>query len=139
MAGLTPADLRVQTKINNLDLTTIVKVTRKQEAWTAKQATDADLWYRRFLLLCHVNRLRSIAVLGREADKIWHNHILDTVRYQADCKSVFGAYLNHRPIVGRQTAAQTVAIQKTTAQCLSLFGTLPYFGGLPDIHWPCLH
>jgi hypothetical protein len=125
MATLTNAQQQAWRKIDALDLTSIVQGTRKGQGWNAQEAKDADLWYRRFLKMCIVNGKKPVAALSSDADKVWHYHILDTPRYQADCKSLFGRYLNHQPITGRRTAAQTKAIKDTNAMSIRLFGTPP--------------
>jgi hypothetical protein len=33
-------------------------------------------------------------------DTFWHFHILDTVKYAADCERVFGYFLHHNPYIG---------------------------------------
>lgn len=134
MTEFTQDDLRARKKIYGLDLKTIVKVTRKGEKWKPKRAADAEHWYKNFLWMCYLNRRRPVAVLGSDADRIWHNHILDTARYQKDCNDIFGRYLDHRPIFGRPTRAQQAAIAETQEQCMALFGEVA-----PDSIWPCLY
>ncbi|GGX72075.1 hypothetical protein GCM10007385_46100 [Tateyamaria omphalii] len=52
--------------------------------------------YKRFLKLNLIYKSQSLRpTMG--IDVIWHYHILDTKRYIADCRHVFGAYLHHIP------------------------------------------
>jgi len=37
---------------------------------------------------------------NRYIDEFWHNHILDTYQYFADCEEIFGEYLHHYPYFG---------------------------------------
>jgi hypothetical protein len=118
---LTQADLRAQRKIYALDLRAVVKCTRKLEKWTAKQASDAELWYKNFLWMSYLNGRRPVAVLRPDADKVWHNHILDTSNYHKDCKAIFGGYLHHQSITGRPTRVHLAAIAATQQSSMELF------------------
>jgi putative hemolysin len=35
-----------------------------------------------------------------DVDTFWHYHILDTMKYAADCEQAFGYFLHHYPYVG---------------------------------------
>jgi hypothetical protein len=35
-----------------------------------------------------------------DVDTFWHYHILDTMKYAADCDAVFGQFLHHFPYIG---------------------------------------
>jgi hypothetical protein len=39
-----------------------------------------------------------------DVDIFWHYHILDTLKYAADCENVFGYFLHHFPYVGLRGA-----------------------------------
>ncbi|GGY83730.1 hypothetical protein ACFFTM_05820 [Pseudoduganella plicata] len=36
----------------------------------------------------------------QDVDTFWHYHILDTLKYAADCQAVFGYFLHHFPYIG---------------------------------------
>jgi len=124
---LTPAQKAKQKQINALDLTAVVQRTRQEEGWTANQASDAEQWYKNFLFMCSLTWPKPVLALGHQADKVWHNHILDTPRYKADCDTIFGAgkFLDHHPIVGQPTTAQSTAIVASLNQSVALFGAIP--------------
>jgi hypothetical protein len=69
------------------------------EGWTQEQANSVEIEYRRFLYLMKKfpNEQTSPAVA---VDTFWHYHILDTMKYAADCEHVFGHFLHHYPYVG---------------------------------------
>ena len=69
------------------------------EGWTQEQANATEVEYRRFLYLMKKfpNEPTSPAVA---VDTFWHYHILDTMKYAADCEQVFGHFLHHNPYVG---------------------------------------
>lgn len=70
-----------------------------QNGWTREEATAAIEQYRRFLLLVYLYPDRMI-VPSRAVDQVWHEHILDTQKYQEDCLEVFGYLLHHYPYFG---------------------------------------
>lgn len=135
MAELTRSDRRAHTLIYGLNLKQIMAGIRKKERWSAKRAKDAEHWYKNFLWMCYLNRKRPVAALGRDADLVWHNHILYTERYQKDCKTIFGGYLNHRPLIGKRTKKDQEAIEETMGEAYELFGSLPM--GFAMMMAPC--
>lgn len=90
-------------RLGELDLTNIgrklMEPAPEGKGWTAEQVTNAELWYRRYLELCL--RYPSFPVVPNyPIDTFWHQHILDTRAYIADCNNVFGEYLHHYPYFG---------------------------------------
>ncbi|MGZ8293626.1 MAG: glycine-rich domain-containing protein [Telluria sp.] len=87
-------------KIAQLDLDRIkVKLMHESgERWTQEQADSVEFEYRRFLYLMmkfpHEQTSPRVDV-----DTFWHYHILDTVKYAADCEQAFGFFLHHNPSV----------------------------------------
>lgn len=67
--------------------------------WTAEQAEFVETWYRRYLWLCRKYSKETLVPL-KAIDEFWHNHILDTAKYAADCGRVFGYFLHHFPYFG---------------------------------------
>lgn len=85
-----------------LDLAPIkTKLMDKKEGhgWTRVQADRYELEYKRFLALLAKFPEEAIAP-DRNADKFWHGHILDTMKYAEDCDNVFGCFLHHFPYFG---------------------------------------
>jgi len=124
---------RALDKIERLDLKQIVARTAEEYGWTDYQTDEAEDWYKNFLKLCYLNRRQPVAALGKDADILWHQHILNTVRYQKDCRAIFGHYLNHDPIDGKPSAAEEKALERTKKQYLKEFGALP-----DDVSFRCL-
>jgi hypothetical protein len=69
------------------------------EGWTLEQANAVEFEYRRFLYLMKRFPHEAAAPL-QDVDTFWHYHILDTVKYAADCEAVFGYFLHHFPYIG---------------------------------------
>jgi hypothetical protein len=65
---------------------------------------DALRKYRNFLALC--KEYPDLQLMPcHKIDMVWHKHMLNTKRYQADCSEYFGKYLNHKPGMPSQEVA----------------------------------
>jgi hypothetical protein len=69
------------------------------EGWSLDKADAVEKEYRRFLCLMKLYPDEDTAPLV-DVDTFWHYHILDTMKYAADCQAVFGYFLHHYPYVG---------------------------------------
>lgn len=90
------------TTIAALDLEPIkVKLMHKEsgEGWTLERANAVEFEYRRFLYLMKTFPNEQTAPLV-DVDTFWHYHILDTMKYAADCDALFGYFLHHFPYIG---------------------------------------
>lgn len=88
--------------IAELDLDPIkVKLMHKEsgEGWSLERANAVEFEYRRFLTLMKKFPHESTSPLV-DVDTFWHYHILDTMKYAADCQAVFGYFLHHFPYIG---------------------------------------
>jgi hypothetical protein len=98
----TVAEVEFRKKLNRMDCGSIaVKLMKPDDkvGWTLEQTTAAIEDYRRFLLLNYLYPDRII-VPSQIVDRVWHEHILDTEKYQADCLEIFGYFLHHYPFFG---------------------------------------
>ena len=89
-------------KISELDLDPIkVKLMHKEsgEAWSRLQVDAVEFEYRRFLHLLKLFPEEQVAPRF-DVDIFWHYHILDTMKYAADCEQMFGYFLHHFPYSG---------------------------------------
>lgn len=69
------------------------------EGWSQEKTDSVEREYRRFLCLMKIYPDEDTAPL-MDVDTFWHYHILDTMKYAADCEKVFGYFLHHYPYVG---------------------------------------
>ncbi|TAK57493.1 hypothetical protein EPO17_01820 [Patescibacteria group bacterium] len=69
------------------------------KSFTQEQADEAEKWYKRYLTLM-VLRPDHVHVPNGPIDAFWHQHILDTQRYGADCEQCLGFFLHHYPYFG---------------------------------------
>jgi hypothetical protein len=103
--------------ISDLDLDPIkVKLMHKEsgEGWSLEKVNAVETEYRRFLYLMKTfpNEVTAPQV---EVDVFWHYHILDTMKYAADCQNAFGYFLHHYPYIGMR-GEDDVAVQERAGQ-----------------------
>lgn len=112
--------------IADLDLGPVkVKLMHQQsgEGWDRAQAEAVEVEYKRFLHLMQAYPDELLAP-SRAVDTFWHYHILDTVKYAADCAATFGYFLHHNPNVGLDDAAEQQRCAARMQQLYQLeFGT----------------
>jgi hypothetical protein len=67
--------------------------------WSPEQCNEAEAEYTKFLALKRTYPNTDI-VPHKAIDDFWHQHILDTEKYAADCDLIFGQFLHHYPYFG---------------------------------------
>jgi hypothetical protein len=100
---------RAVAAVEALDLEPIklrVMDAERGEGWTSERAESVERAYRTYLamLVKHPEAMESL-VVSRDVDEFWHTHILHTMKYTADCQSVFGTYLHHNPQIEARSSA----------------------------------
>jgi len=110
--------------IARLDLVKIDAKAMKLYRWGRPRVDAADDWYRKFLWLCYMHG-SPLAAIGKDADDLWHMHILDTPKYARDCDKIFGTYLSHQPIYGRPTVNDRKVYKNSEKLYLAEYSTLP--------------
>ena len=98
--------------IINLDLDAIkVKLAHREsgEGWSLAKVNAVEAEYRRFLYLMKMFPEEPTAPV-EDVDIFWHYHILDTVKYAADCEQLFGYFLHHFPYVGMRGEEDAAAL-----------------------------
>lgn len=85
-----------QNALNSLDLTNVVASVQEELGLSSEDAQRAEELYRQYLTLCHKYPQMSV-VPPKLADKVWHQHIMDTQKYAADCEQLFGQFIHHHP------------------------------------------
>src|SRR5471032_1268139 len=84
----------------NLDAIKVKLMHRESgEGWSLEKANAVEFEYRLFLILMKQFPQEETAPL-MDVDTFWHYHILDTLKYAADCEQVFGYFMHHFPYIG---------------------------------------
>jgi uncharacterized membrane protein YgcG len=105
-------------RIASLGLDTVREKARQRHGWTEERAKELEGDYRDFLVLVAENPNDTISPWSDALDLFWHEHILDTRKYDADCKRIFGRKVQHDPNISRDvyrhgsTVAKTVALRE---------------------------
>jgi uncharacterized membrane protein YgcG len=82
--------------IMDLNLDPVRKKACERHGWTDERGHAIESEYRDYLAL-HAEHGGNISPWSKDLDLFWHEHILDTVRYEADCKLIFGYRIEHDP------------------------------------------
>ena len=109
--------------IAELDLEPIkVKLMHEEsgEGWTLERANAIEFEYRRFLVLMKKYPHEQTAPLV-DVDTFWHYHILDTMKYAADCDAMFGYFLHHFPYIGLRGEDDVAAHQRLGERMKELY------------------
>lgn len=88
------------------------------QGWSRDHAEHMEQEYKRFLMLLAKYPHATLAP-GKDVDKFWHGHILDTLKYADDCQHMFGHFLHHFPYFGMrgdEDAANLTAAGEATRQ-----------------------
>lgn len=84
--------------------------------WTPEEAESAERLYRCFLALCAAYAETEHRVVPPPVvDDYWHQHILDTRKYAADCDAMFGRFLHHFPYFGMRGPDDELALNAAGA------------------------
>ena len=106
-----------------LDLDLIkVKLMHKEsgEGWSLELVSEVEFEYRRFLHLLKLFPDEQIAPRF-DVDIFWHYHILDTMKYAADCEQIFGYFLHHYPYSGLGVEDNQADRHRTGARTQKLY------------------
>ena len=90
------------------------------EGWGRAFVEHLELQYKRYLTLVAKYPREAIAP-GKDVDRFWHAHILDTRKYIDDCERVFGFYLHHFPYFGMRGADDAAALARAGERTRELY------------------
>jgi len=101
-----------------LELNSVRDALMEKQGWPLQRAEAARAEYVRFLTLLH-RKPGFMLIPWRteeghdDLDQFWHQHILDTAKYAADCNALFGRMIHHYPHVARGSEDEKAAAEKT--------------------------
>jgi hypothetical protein len=110
-----------------LELNSIRNALMEKRGWSLERAEAARAEYVRFLTLLQLKPGFMLIPWPNEEgqddlDQFWHQHILDTAKYAADCNALFGRMIHHNPHVMRGSGDETSAVEKTQRLYARTFG-----------------
>jgi len=111
--------------IKNLDLSTVkAKLREKKGFWWSftKNIDKLEAEYRQFLFIAATHPEEVIVPWTQHLDDFWHEHILDTTKYEKDCQLIFGKMFHHNPHLLIGSKEQTKAFSKTKEMYKESFG-----------------
>ena len=125
--------------IANLDLSYLGRKLLDDDACEAARRNGERLWdeervehalgeYKQFLALM-LWYPDAVLVPSEAIDDVWHTHVLNTARYQADCEQIFGRFQHHAPSFGESEEVQAEHL-KGRDETLDLFAEA--FGDVPE-------
>jgi hypothetical protein len=87
-------------KIAALNLKSVRQKFAFKKGWWWRVRSDVEpveREYRQFLYLIACNPGTTVVPWSRDLDNFWHEHILDTAKYAADCDAIMGSFIHHNP------------------------------------------
>ena len=112
-------------KIEALDLSAVAEAAVRRHAWSAERAKCAENEYRKFLYLLMLGPTETLSPWSDDLDLFWHEHILHTSKYAADCQYLFGRFINHDPSISKRPIAEANAKRLTAWAYRNIFGRHP--------------
>jgi hypothetical protein len=114
-----------------LDLNSVRDALIEKQSWSLERADAARAEYVRFLTLLRMKPGFMLVPWPNaegldDLDQFWHQHILDTAKYEADCNRLFGRMIHHNPHVVRGSGQETDAVEKTQRLYARTFGSGSY-------------
>lgn len=94
LAPVPPLDREVWSRAAALDLRQVVAQFVNYQGWSVERAAAGERRYRRFFYLKAVLP-EGHASPTPEVDLFWHQHIINTRQYGADCQRVGGRFMHH--------------------------------------------
>jgi len=100
------------------------KLASKKSTWWHFWHSTARLEkeYRQFLFLIATNPGLTVVPWSQALDDFWHEHILDTAKYAADCNAVMGGFIHHNPHLPKGTMQHRDAFIATVKMYRAAFG-----------------
>lgn len=116
-------DAELITAISNLNLEPVkFKLVNKKDgkSWALDEADLVEKQYKRFLFLA--GKYTEVSVVPTPAiDDFWHQHILDTQKYEVDCSNIFGYFMHHFPYFGERGEEDAQQLQQAASVTRDLY------------------
>ncbi|MEM9925504.1 MAG: hypothetical protein AAF915_17430 [Cyanobacteria bacterium P01_D01_bin.50] len=110
-------------KLKQLDLRAIayqLMYSDEGKKWTLEETNQGISNYLMFLYLIYLYPHLQL-VPTQEIDRVWHHHILDTIKYAEDCEFLFGRFIHHFPYFGKRGKVDRDHLYKACTETQKLF------------------
>ncbi|MBI1362476.1 MAG: glycine-rich domain-containing protein-like [Proteobacteria bacterium] len=100
------------------------KIRKSHPHWDDAFIAAAIRAYKQFMFVSRKAREQNMVVTPHLAvDEVWHEHVLCTRRYMADCNAILGGYMHHSPgEVGKPSDGDKQAFADTNRLIRRYFG-----------------
>jgi hypothetical protein len=118
-----------------IDLTNVRRKLADPEEGKGYSSAELDSMereYRRYLAL-QLAFPEATIVPCKIVDEMWHQHILDTYAYAADCDRLFGRFLHHYPYFGMRDEAEAQELRDAYSDTIERYRAA--FGEPPAGTW----
>jgi hypothetical protein len=96
--------------VQTLDLRSVTTQLVNRKGWSPDRVDAAVRRYRGFLYLTLADVVRDICPT-QEVDEVWHQHILNTKQYAADCERLAGKFIHHAPASDDDSEAESKTLE----------------------------
>ncbi len=107
--------------IDNIDFSMIINKMVTRDDWLEDEVNAVCKMYRNYLFLQKKYKDQYELPPSEEIDEFWHQHILDTKKYHADCEAIFGKYLHHYPYFGADERTDSIYLNKSFGKIQELY------------------
>ena len=119
---------RVKKSLEELNIDQVIGKIAFEENLSIDQLKEIEIQYKDFLFLCGIHK--NVCPTPK-IDLLWHNHILDTAKYDDFCQKTFGRKIHHKPHYLKQsfspsTDSKPDLIERTSSLFLEEFGYNPF-------------
>jgi len=115
-------ELTIPVPIRELDLDEVRRRLVAKKGWSAAHADRMVQEYREYLALFFHHPGEELVPPSQDLDDVWHEHILDTPRYAADCDRMFGRFIHHVPGLEHGTERHAEGLHRTRRHWWQIFG-----------------
>jgi hypothetical protein len=119
-----PDNLSVRAAAQVLSLDQVrSRVAKESPDWAIERVDTAVSEYRKWLVLCALDKFGKLGMCSADVDKVWHAHILFTRKYAADCEVLCGRFIHHEPTSEKEKLTRDGTSAKNTQAALKeIFG-----------------
>lgn len=132
--GIAPAEAfaRLETELDLANIRMKLADPEEGKGYSGDRLDLMEAEYRKFLAL-HIAYPEADIVPYGIVDEMWHQHILDTIAYRADCDRILGGFLDHFPYFGMRGEDDALALADAYTDTLNRYRDA--FGAPPAGSW----